>query len=83
MLGPNTLWNLPKLSLFLEPNSFFIGNTQLALTCHTTYPWLPLKPFLYFFQTPQHLPHTTRSMIKEGVEIDVRGIFKGYPSYFE
>jgi hypothetical protein len=42
-----------------------------------------LTTFSLFLANSTILTHTTGSMIKEGVEIDVRGIFKGYPSYFE
>jgi len=48
---------------FLNLIHFLLANTQLVLIYHTTYPWLPLKPF-FFFQTPHYLPPTTGSMIK-------------------
>jgi hypothetical protein len=60
---------------------FLLANTKLALTFHN--PWLPLKPSLFFIPNFTTFTPSTRSMIRQGVRIDVRGIFKGYPSYFE
>jgi len=63
-------WNLQNYHSFLNLIHFLLANTYLALTCHTTYPWLPLKPSFSFFQTPQHLIlHYWKHDLGRGLEL--------------